>query len=81
MLGASGLCVLTLSASHVFQAEREIVKQTPLNCNCDGLNRYGLDKLMCLKVRPIGNNTIMRHGLVGEDMSLLEEVCHHGGGF
>ena len=63
------------------QREIEIVKQTHLSCNCDGLNRYGLDKLMCLKVWLIGNSTIMRHDLVGEDMSLLEEVCHHGSRF
>ena len=47
---------------------------------CGGLNRNGLHKLMCLNVWPIGSGTIRRCSLVGVGMTLLEEVCHCGGG-
>jgi hypothetical protein len=45
-----------------------------------GLNRCGPHRLMCLNAWPIWSVTLRRCGLVGVDMTLLEEVHHCGGG-
>lgn len=45
---------------------------------CDGLNRLGLCRLLCLSTWPIESDTIRRCGLVGVDAVLLEEACHCG---
>ena len=47
---------------------------------CGGLNRNGPNRLMCLTAWPIGSGTIRRCGLVGVGVTLLQEVCHCGGG-
>ena len=47
---------------------------------CGALNRFGLQRLMCLSAWPIGNDTIRRYDLVGVGVPLLEEVCHCRGG-
>jgi hypothetical protein len=39
-----------------------------------GLNMNGPHRLMCLNAWPIGSGTIRRYGLVGEGVTLLEEV-------
>lgn len=46
-----------------------------------GLNRNGPHRFMCLTAWPKASGTIIRHGLVGVDVALLEEMSHWGGGF
>ena len=48
---------------------------------CDGLNRNGPYRLVCLNAWPIKNSTIRRCNLVGVSLAFLEEVCHCGVGF
>jgi hypothetical protein len=47
---------------------------------CAGLNSLSHHRLMSLNTWPIGCGIIRRHGLVRVGVTLLEEVCHCGGG-
>lgn len=54
---------------------------------CGVLNKYGPHRIICLNSWPVGSGTIRRIGLVGvdltlleEDVALLDEVYHCGGG-
>ena len=46
---------------------------------CDGLNRKGPQRLLCLNAWPIGSDTVSQYKLVVVGVALLEEVCHCGG--
>ena len=54
-----------------------------MQCNdgCDGLNRYGIHRFICLNAWSIESGTIRRCGFVGVGVALLEEMCHWGVGF
>lgn len=45
---------------------------------CDGMNRYGSYRLMCLSVWPIGSGTIRRYDLVCIGVVHLKKVYHCG---
>ena len=47
---------------------------------CSGLNRFGVHGSRCLNAWLIGSDITKSCVLVGIGMTLLEEVCHCGGG-
>ena len=49
--------------------------------SCDGLNRHGPQRLMCLNAWLIGRGTITMYGLVGVGVALQREVYWYGDSF
>lgn len=75
-LGMSGWTVLGLGFAKQPQGHTLILcfvaPFIPLSVHCNGLNRDGSHRFICLNAPPIAGDTIRMYSLVGVSMSLVE---------